>query len=158
MRKYAFFLTPFDVTERGRDAAAQNELLIAGVPALTTTFKGEHRPEFRSSIVGALWFTNGEVIAFSRSHSYWSVNSSARLPFKVAKALNDRMGSIVRVDGMSGGTNVQRGGCANWHVDAQEGLNALTQVLKDCFGTLHDSPPSVTELARMGLVNDAIYG
>lgn len=158
MRKYAFFLTSFDVTERGRDDAVQNELLIAGVPALTATFKSEYRPEFRSSIIGVLWFENGEVIIFSRRHSYWSVNSSVHLPFKVAKALNDRMGNIVRVYGMSGGADVQRGGCADWDVDAQEGLNALTQVLKDCFGTLHESPPSVTELARMGLINGAIYG
>ncbi len=157
MRKYAFFLTPFDVTERGRDAAAQNELLIAGVPVLTATLKVDVTG-FRTSILGVLWFTNGEVIAFSRDHSYWCVNSSARLPFKEAKVLNDRLGSIVRVYGMSGGTNVKRGGCANWHVDAQEGFNPLVQALKGHFGTLRDSSPSVAVLARMGLINGVIYG
>lgn len=159
MRRYAYFLNPFEVTERGRDSCVQNELLIAGVPALAATFKGEHRSEFRDSILGVLWFASGEAVGFSRGHSHWCVNSSAPLPHAQAEALNDRMSDIVRMYGMSGGTTkVRMDGCANWHVDAQEGLNALVQALKDHFGRTNETQYATTAmLVNMGLVHSAIY-
>lgn len=159
MRQYAFFLTPSDVTEHGRDSVVENELLIAGVPAMTATFKGEYRPEFRATTLGVLWFASGDAVGFSRSHSYWSVTSSAPLPYVKANALNDQFGSIVRVDGMSGGANVQADGCSHWDVDAQEGLNALVRALKEHFGHTNETAYATTAmLANMGLVNNAIYG
>jgi hypothetical protein len=159
MRKHAYFPSPFDVTESGLDATVLNELLIAGVPALLATPKDEFRPEFRTYYLGALWFASGVVVGFSRAHRYWCVSSSAPLPYVEAKVINDRMGRIVRVEGMSGGTNVQTNGCAHWNVDAQEGLNTLVQALKDHFGSMNENQqPTTAMLANMGLVNNAIYG
>ncbi|MFA4846404.1 MAG: hypothetical protein WC654_07690 [Patescibacteria group bacterium] len=134
------------------------ELKKAGVKPVETTFTKGMTPEVPATFIGFLGFEDGTFVTFSRLWYYWSVRSSTFLAFVPAKALNDSMGSVVRVEGFAGGTDVRLNGCASWHVDTQEGLNTLVQVLKEHFGKPDKRTPSVSELARMKLLNNAIYG
>ncbi len=135
-----------------------DELTKAGVKTVETTFTKGIKPEVPTTFFGALQFTNGTTVAFSRDWYYWSVYSSSALPYKQATALNDRLGTVVRVDGHAGGKLVGQKGCSMWHVDSQEGLTALVVVLKTYFRKETSTTPSVTELARAKLLNNAIYG
>lgn len=134
------------------------ELVLAGAKVLTTEFRKSHTPEVKAPIVGVLTFADGTVVAFSRQWYYWSVSMTKMLPASVAAHFNDTWRREVRVDGYAGGTSVSHDGCGSYHVDTQTGLNALVQLLKSNFGELADESPTVEKLAKLRLINDAIFG
>ncbi len=144
--------------ERSNPMVAR-ELVAAGcVPSLVAAFMKGRIPEVPTNLVGVLNFVNGTTATFTRQWYYWSVHVSRPLPYGPAKKLNDRLGGVVRVNGFSGGTNVDRGGCSSWHVDDQEGLKELVAVLRAHYGEETSFGPSVSQLAERGLLNNAIYG
>ena len=153
-----YFPNPFVVDRQDRNRHAEQELRILDIRILEAVLIREVSG-FRSNIIGVLTFENDVVIGFERHHSYWSVSSSSFLPLEQARALNDRVGNTVRVDGMSRGTDdIDPQGCDNWNVDTRSGLLALVTALRDCFGTETITPVSVRELGEMKLINSAVYG
>lgn len=141
------------------NSIVMRELVAAGcVPSLLATFMKGRVPEVPTNLVGVLSFVDGTAVTFCRQWYYWSVRTSRPLPYKPAKELNDRLGSTVRVDGFSGGTDVGRGGCSSWHVDEQDGLRELVTVLRANFGEGTSFGPGIPQLAERGLLNNAIYG
>lgn len=144
------------------DRTVTNELAQAGIPMLRVGHNPQCRPEVRAHFIGLLQFKGlqlkGAVVVFSRLWYYWAARSTIDLPFSVAAPLNDSLGTVVRAYGYAGGTSIEPHGCNSWHIDTQHGLDTLVGILRQYFGAyLSKSTPTLRELGRLGLVNDAVY-
>lgn len=100
-----------------------------------------HKPEEESTIrlitkrseveTGIMGFWNGWK--FERAWTYW-VCTGPGIPLKEAELLHAKFGKVVRVDGHCGCPSPREWfhglGCGHYHVDTQEGLNALAATIK----------------------------
>jgi len=67
---------------------------------------------------------------FRRAWYYWCCNTVKRsVPLEIAKEFNETWREVVRVDGFAGGQDVRRDVDA-YHVDTQEGLDALGALIR----------------------------
>lgn len=146
------------------------ELAKAGIPAFDIDLLKS--PEVRATIIGALTFAGGQEVVLVRAWTYWVVHLKEPLPSERAQALNLNWRGSVRVDGYAGGKDPNSHGAYSYHVDSQEGLNALAMELKSAFGqrthfwlqsgfvcmhmqnqgrvlNWHPSPASKEEIARL---------
>lgn len=108
------------------------ELAKAGVTSFQGTSVRER--EVGADVVGILTFQNGQEVLFVRGWYYWEVYFYEPMPYDAACELNTHWGKQVRVDGGAGGRELsalckQLGGVYTYHVDTQEGLNALVQAI-----------------------------
>lgn len=123
------------------DSLIMVELAKARIPAWSV--KKTSHGEVKSTIVGILQSHDQDVV-FDRLWYYWTVTLRRPLPVPMAQTLNDRCGSSVR---LNGGACIEgdvfrhcQQGAYSYHVDSQEGLNALVVALRNQF----DLSPSLT--------------
>jgi hypothetical protein len=66
---------------------------------------------------------------------YAKVPEGPGIEVEAAEKLHQKFGTVVRTDGYSGGKSprehFQGLACGNYHVDTQEGLNALAETIKE---------------------------
>ncbi len=109
------------------DAACAEELKGAGIEVLTLPMLC--RGEVDTHIMGSVgpW-------AFERAWYYW-VATGPGIPPAIATDLHEKHGKSVRVNGHCGAPSPQEqnGGFAVgiYHVDTQDGLNALAAVIRE---------------------------
>ena len=116
------------------DADIKKELTEAGVYFEEYEFLRKGSGEVPSAILAYL---NGWV--FKRAWYYWVVSSENNLLlFENADKLHEKFGKEVRVDGHCGCPAPREWLRDNWrlgvnlyHVDSQEGLNALVKAIKE---------------------------
>jgi hypothetical protein len=108
------------------------ELAKAGISAFFVERRCER--EVKSTIVGFMYFDNGLMVSFDRAWYYWVVKLSRPVDFEAASKFNCTWAPEVRVDGFAGGTEPAKSGVSSYHVDSQEGLNALVQFLIELNG------------------------
>jgi hypothetical protein len=110
------------------DDAIAAELIEAGIvvhrmPELFRT----HHPEMRTIIMGELhgW-------TFKRQWYYWAAEGPG-IEINAAERLHSTHGKVVRVDGHCGCPSPREWfkglACGSYHVDTQDGLNALAQTI-----------------------------
>ncbi len=118
------------------DAMIRVELAKAGIPAVHVS-KSTHG-EVPCTVIGILRdLRSGQDIVFERLFCYWAVRLRIAVPLDQAKALNDKWGKVVRINGGPGieGEIWQfcEEGVYYYHVDTQEGLNALVGAIRGAF-------------------------
>lgn len=121
------------------DDILRAELKAAGIP---TFQEAEGKPpEYMADLLRA---QSGEVKTsvrgvlcgwtFERSWYYWRANGPG-IPVEVAERLNNQYALELRVAGMASGDDPRRCfyglGVGSYHIDTQEALNALAQVLHE---------------------------
>lgn len=117
--------TPADIDRV--TAAARAELEAAGIEVVEMAIFAEGR-EVPSRAVGQL-----SMWGFRRSWYYW-VATGPGIPPEIAMRLHEKHGTSVRVDGHCGCPSPREWfkgfavGC--YHVDTQEGLNALADTIR----------------------------
>jgi hypothetical protein len=120
--------------DKSCDDYIREELNIAGVPFEEFDLFKKSNGEVPSSIIGLL-----DGWEFRRAWYYWVVSSTKNtLLFKYADPLHESFGKDVRVDGHCGCPSPREWCKAPWqmgvnfyHVDSQEGLNALVNAIKE---------------------------
>ena len=113
------------------DSEVRKELDDAGIPAQNT-------PEFMRGKTGTKEVNTivvGDYLGwwFERGWAYW-IATGPGIPYDLAKSLNDRHGDTVRIDGYSGGRDVDEllgFGIGLYHIDTEEGLKALKETLDE---------------------------
>jgi hypothetical protein len=112
------------------DDAIEAELLAAGIaPYRMLEMWRDSHPEMRTVIMGHLgpW-------SFKRAWRYWACDGPG-IPLAEAEALDKTHGKVVRADGDCAcrGPRFWNKGLATglYHVDTQEGLNALADTIRD---------------------------
>jgi len=109
------------------DAILTRELESAGIKAEVLPFRLTDR-EVKTSVIGHLhsW-------EFQRAWYYW-VCKGPGIPVEVAEKLHAVHGHSVRVDGHCGCPSPREWfkglGCGHYHVDDQDGLNALAATIR----------------------------
>ena len=109
------------------DAEIENELEQAGIKPLSYEFIRK-KGEVPTSIIGQLggW-------SFERAWYYW-VAKGPGIPPDVAEELHATHGQVVRVDGHCGCPSplewCKGFAVGSYHVDSQEGLNALAKTIQ----------------------------
>ena len=109
------------------DAILTGELETAGIKVIVLPYRQTNQ-EVKTSIVGVLhgW-------RFNRAWYYW-VCSGPGIPVEVAEKLHASHGQTVRVDGHAGCPSPRKWfkglACGNYHVDDQDGLNALAATIR----------------------------
>lgn len=103
------------------------ELEEAGIELVPCLNDMKHY-EVPSAVAGKL----GDF-TFRRYWYYWVVNGS--MPAPIARVMNATWAHIIRVDGYAGGTDVTRPmhhrlGVTTYHVDEQNGLNLIAEVVR----------------------------
>lgn len=114
------------------DIWTEQELNDAGIPFLKFDFL-RNQGEVPSVVIGML-----DGWEFRRAWYYWiAVAKDTNLQFKYADELQSYFGNEVRVAGYAGGINPHEWykekwntGVTSYHIDTQEGLNALAQIIK----------------------------
>jgi len=110
-----------------KDDEIATELRTAGIEVLHHEFSRDQE-EVRTSVRGSLhgWF-------FVRAWYYWTARGPG-IPPKYADELHERCGKEVRVDGHCGCPSPQEWfkgfAVGQYHVDSQEGLNALADTIR----------------------------
>lgn len=116
-------------------AKCEDELTAAGIPIYTMKFLAE-QGEVPSASRGQL-----SMWGFKRAWYYW-VATGPGLPPAVADALHEAHGRVVRVDGHCGCPSPREWfkgfGVGCYHVDTQEGLNALAAAIKSVYDSTLD--------------------
>ncbi len=108
------------------DAAIADELKQAGIEV--HTLPGPAKGEVKTVIIGSLhkWY-------FGRAWRYW-VCDGPGIEVETAERLHKEFGRVVRVGGHCGCPSPREwfGGlaCGIYHVDSQEGLNALAATIR----------------------------
>lgn len=111
------------------DNELAEELTLAGItveklPELMRDKMGE----VKSIVIGTLHGWD-----FKRFWYYWVCNGPG-IEVETAEKLHEQHGSVVRTAGMAGGVSPREwfGGfaCGHYHVDTQEGLNALAATIR----------------------------
>ena len=134
--------------ETKADLDILTELTNAGIEVVEC---GRSRREVPYTLTGRLadW-------KFSRAWFYWMANAENGLPLNVAKELHKReysvkgdrepetFGQVIRVDGDCG-CPAPTGSVMSYHVDSQEGLNALAGAI----GTFHKMGSSGTDAVEV---------
>ena len=109
------------------DSYLKSELEKAGIDVVES--KTPQRGEVPATISGKLkgW-------EFTRAWYYW-IASGEKIPESLAIALNDKFGKEVRIYGYAGGLPSSRaiGGVDGYHIDTQDGLNALANIIRVAF-------------------------
>lgn len=122
----------------GIDSRVTSELCTVELSKAGVALMHDHHAtngEVQSHITGLLTYKDGEVsVEFRRLWYYWSVHLSRPLPQAVAEVLNKKWEQEIRVDGYAGGKSPDPRGVTVYHVDTQEGLNALVIALNEHFG------------------------
>lgn len=117
---------------RDVDDAITEELKLAGIEVFKLPeFMRENHPEMRTVVMGELYKWD-----FERAWYYW-IAKGPGIPLKEAMGLHKKFGKVVRVDGhcMCPSPLEWNHGFATglYHVDTQEGLNALANVIKSIY-------------------------
>jgi hypothetical protein len=112
--------------------AARAELIAAGINIVDVPRYGEPQITVEGKLRG--W-------TFRRAWYYWMAKGPA-IPVDVARPFNEKRGSVVRVDGFAGGTDVAVP-VDSYHIDSQAGLDAFAELLRSTFPTSHDNPDVV---------------
>jgi hypothetical protein len=94
---------------------------------------------------------------------YWSIDTKKPLPVKIARKLNDVAGSEVRAFGFAGGMDnnmikswsKEARGVDSWHVDTKEGLQLLTDTLKDFYAKKRGKRADIINACFQNLVERA---
>lgn len=110
------------------DKACANELRLAGIKVeyLPEVLRGEG--EVKTIVVGEIgkW-------SFERAWCYW-IAKGPGIPPDIAAGLHARYGTEVRVDGHCGCPSPKEWfkgfAVGHYHVDTQDGLNALAEVIR----------------------------
>jgi hypothetical protein len=115
------------------DDAIAAELQEAGIEVFRLPeFCRTNHPEMRTVVMGSLhgW-------EFKRAWRYW-VASGPGIDVETAERLHATHGPVVRVDGHCGCPSPREWfkgfACGHYHVDTQEGLNALADTLREVAG------------------------
>jgi hypothetical protein len=114
------------------DDAIAEELRQAGISIVKLPeFMRDKDPEMRTIIAGELY-----KWGFRRAWYYW-VADGPGIPLEEATQLHEKFGQVVRVDGHCGCPSPLEWhhGFATglYHVDSQEGLNALADVIRGLY-------------------------
>jgi len=120
-----------------KDPEIANELKLAGITVqiMPEAFRTQH-PEMRTIIIGELgpW-------TFKRAWYYW-VAKGPGIPPKYADELHEKFGKKVRVDGNcrcpSPRESFKGFAVDHYHVDSQEGLNALADTIRQIIEEAKD--------------------
>ncbi len=127
-KDYTFFFNLAGVSAALVDAQCRKELDIAGIDVTALPEVCRKSGEVKTIIVGSYagW-------TFTRAWRYW-IAKGPGIPVTEATKLHERHGNVTRVDGHCGCPSPleQNKGLATgfYHIDAQEGLNALKQTLE----------------------------
>lgn len=112
------------------DDAIEAELKEAGIETFRMPeFTRAQHPEMRTVVVGSLhgW-------SFRRAWYYW-IASGPGIEVETAERLHATHGKEVRVDGHCGCPSPREWfkglACGHYHVDTQEGLNALALTIRE---------------------------
>ncbi len=109
------------------DIAAELEAAGIKVERLPESCRSWH-PEMRTIVVGVLgkW-------TFRRAWRYWACEGPG-IEIAAAERLHATHGAVVRVDGHAGapspGEHFEGLACGHYHVDTQDGLNALAETIR----------------------------
>ena len=106
------------------------ELEKAGVPIFSQPCSSG---EVMQDIVGVMEFAGGQRVTFRRAWYYVMVSATQKVPQAVAAKLNKKWSAEVRVEGYAGGKEADQD-VDSWHVDTQEGLNALATMFRENYG------------------------
>ena len=110
------------------DDVLTKELRTAGITINKFEFLLDRSREVKSSVMGSLhgW-------TFERAWYYW-VCKGPGIELTAATKLHESHGKVVRVDGHCGCPSPKEWfkglACGHYHVDTQEGLNALADTIK----------------------------
>ncbi len=108
------------------------ELAKAGVSAFEIDVQRDG--EVKASLIGVFATSSGQEVVCRRAWYYWVVSLKQPLSYEDAKRLNEKWAGKVRVDGYAGGKEPGKHGVYHYHVDTQDGLNALFMELKAVCG------------------------
>ena len=110
-----------------KDTEIEAELVEAGINVSTYEFL-RNRGEVKTSVIGGLHGWD-----FERAWKYW-IAKGPGIPCEVAEELHKTHGKVVRVAGhcmCPSPTEWYKGfGVGLYHVDTQEGLNALAETIR----------------------------
>lgn len=109
------------------------ELAKAGIPA----FDGAvicGRETVLTTVVGVMAFAGGMQVLFTRSCCHWSVDVVRALDSVQPRTLNERWCGTVPIGGTCGGADPTPKVVTSYHVDSQEALYGLVEVLREAFG------------------------
>lgn len=111
-------------------ATAESELKQAGIEVMILPI---HLP---SSEVPSLAVGELSMWSFQRAWYYW-IAEGPGLPVEIAEKLHEKHGQVVRVDGHCGCPSPREWfhgfGVGLYHVDTQEGLNALAEAIRSVW-------------------------
>ena len=111
-----------------KDMNIMEELEIAGIESHVKDWNKDNG-EVHTKIIGTL-----NLWKFERAWYYWVANGPG-IPPNIAEKLHKEYGKDVRVDGHCGCPSPKEWfkgfAVGHYHVDTQEGLNALTKVIQD---------------------------
>lgn len=131
-----------------QSAILRVELENAGLTSLLQVPYGEPQ----ATISGIMVFKNGQTLVLHRAWYYWSAWLIKPLPLEAALSLHAAHGKFVRPDGHCQSprptTSVD-----NYHIDTQDGLNALVAAVKAEFGEIETDVTSETFVGGMQAVN-----
>jgi len=137
-------------THPDTDAVLSAELLAAGIEVICCEPRRSRSREVKTAISGELhqW-------GFDRAWYYW-IATGPGIPVEDAEALHAAHGQVVRVGGHCGCPN-PRDCVGLYHVDTQEGLNALAAVIR-AVAKRSRPPNTKADGPRSMWVEDAIFG